>query len=98
MNTWLSDRNGFITIEIKAVPRASRSEIAGVEGDCLKVRLKAPPVDGEANGELITLFHKLLKIPREDIVLKRGTASKHKSLMLKNISAEAVIKALDINV
>jgi len=96
VNTWLSEKDGNLTIEIKVVPRASKSEIAGIEGDCLKVRLKAAPVEGEANSELIALFHKLLKIPRENIVIKRGSASKHKSLLIKGISTEEVLKTLSV--
>jgi len=96
VNAWFSEKDDFLTIEVKALPKASRSEVAGVEGDCLKVRLKAAPVDGEANGELINLLHKLLKIPRENIIIRRGATSRHKSLILKEVTVAELKKALNL--
>ncbi len=45
----ITAHEGGVTFSVKVVPRASRSEIAGVQGDMLRVRLTAPPVEGAAN-------------------------------------------------
>jgi len=47
-------------LTIKAVPNAPRSEVVGWMGDTLKVRLKAPPVDGKANTELCRFLAEVL--------------------------------------
>jgi uncharacterized protein (TIGR00251 family) len=47
-------------------------------GAALKIRLKAPPVDGEANAELIRFLSKHFKIPKSRISIIRGETSKKK--------------------
>ena len=76
---WIREKNGEVTLSLRATPRASRSEISGVEDDWLKVRLKAPPVDGKANKELISFFAKLLKLPKKSIRICSGESSRLKA-------------------
>ena len=54
--TWLTETADGVLLRIQAQPKASRSEVSGVHGDRLKIRIAAPPVDGEANEELIRFF------------------------------------------
>lgn len=69
-------------IKIKVVPKSSRSQIIGFLGDQLKVKLKAAPVDGAANLELIKLLSKELKIPQKNIYIAVGKTSKNKIVQL----------------
>jgi uncharacterized protein YggU (UPF0235/DUF167 family) len=55
MSVRIEQREGFVRIPVHAQPRASRSEVVGEHDGALKVRLAAPPVDGEANRELVRL-------------------------------------------
>ena len=52
-----------LSISVKVVPGASKTVIVGFEGDFVKIRLAAPPVDGKANRELIDYISKLLSVP-----------------------------------
>ena len=65
-------------IEIIVVPRASTTEIVGYQGNALKIRLKAPPVDNAANEELIRFLAKHFDIPKSAITLLRGRTAKRK--------------------
>ena len=70
-----------VLLRIKAQPGASRSEFAELYGeDAIKVRIKAPAVEGAANKELVKFLSKSFKVPKSDIVFKSGEASKTKML------------------
>ncbi|MES2212475.1 MAG: DUF167 domain-containing protein [Pseudomonadota bacterium] len=79
---WYRIHEQQVTLYILVKPNAAQSAFLGVVGDELHVRLKAKPIDGEANSALIALLAKSFKIPKKDIVLKRGDESRHKVLQL----------------
>ena len=78
-----------ITFTVRVVPRASRSEIAGEFDGALRVRLAAPPVDGAANRELIRLLARELKVPQNAVDIVTGSASKRKTVRIRNVSDDA---------
>ncbi len=63
-------------IRIKVVPGASKSEIVGVYGDRLKVRIAAPPEKGRANSALLALLHALPNV--QEVFLVSGETSPEK--------------------
>jgi len=72
---------GRVSLRIKAQPNASKSEFAGAYGeDAIKIRIKAPAVEGAANKELVKFLSKSFKVPKSDIILKTGQSSKIKIL------------------
>lgn len=75
-----------LTISIRVVPRASRSEIVGMIEGTLKVRIAAPPVDGAANSEIIKLFSKTFGIAKSDIAIISGETSRNKRIKFANLS------------
>lgn len=85
-----------ITFNVKVIPRAKRDEIVGAEGDALKIRLNAPPVEGRANEALIKFLAELLNVPRARIEIVRGETSRHKLVRVRGVSIEklqALLKA-----
>ena len=69
-------------LRVHVVPRASKTVIAGLHGDALKIKLAAPPVDGAANAELIAYLAKLLALPKSRVTLLSGAASREKTVLL----------------
>ena len=68
-----------VTLRIKAQPAASKNALCEVYGDdAIKIRIKAPAVEGAANKELVKFLSKSFKIPKSDIVFKSGQTSKIK--------------------
>lgn len=65
-------------LSVRLVPRASRNEIAGFEGETLRVRVTAPPVEGRANRALVRLLAKRLGVPRGAVRVVAGQASRQK--------------------
>lgn len=68
----------LVKITVKIQPNAKKSEIVGREGDVLKIRIKAPPVEGKANDELIRFLSKEWKIPKSEIKIVYGKTGKLK--------------------
>lgn len=75
-----------LTISIRVVPRASKSEIVGVFDGIVKVRITAPPVDGAANAEIIKLFSKTFGVSRSDVTIVSGETSRNKRIIIANLS------------
>lgn len=71
--------NERVSLRIKAQPSASRSEFCEVYGeDAIKIRIKAPAVEGAANKELIKFLSKSFKVSKSDIIFKTGQNAKVK--------------------
>jgi uncharacterized protein len=90
----ISIASGGIIISVRVVPRAGRSEIAGVRDGALLVRLNAPPVDGAANAELIEVLADALAVPKRDISIASGATSKQKRVRISGISADRAASRL----
>lgn len=82
------------TLLIYVQPRASKSEVVGMHGDAIKIRLAAPPVDGEANDELIRFVAKALGVPQRSVMLVKGHTSRTKMLEIEGMSEAEAKKKL----
>ncbi len=67
-------------IKIYIQPNSKKSGYAGLYDGLPKLKITAPPVDGAANSEIIKIFSKLLNIPKSDIIISSGQASRIKIL------------------
>lgn len=75
-----------IEIDIKVVPRAGRSGLAGERDGRLLVRLAAAPVDGAANDALIELLSDLFHVPKRAVRIVAGDKSRTKRVALDGVS------------
>lgn len=67
-------------LSVRVIPNASKNEVAGKDGGTWRIRLAAPPVDGKANDALIEFLSDVLDLPKSDISIIKGHASKQKIL------------------
>jgi uncharacterized protein (TIGR00251 family) len=93
----LSEDERGTTFTVRVVPRASRSEIAGVYDGALRIRIAAPPVAGAANSELIRLLAKRLKVPQNGVQIISGAGSKNKIVRVQGVTPAAVSQLIDKN-
>ncbi len=77
---WLREGIGRATLTLHIQPGSKRTEVAGLHGDALKIRLAAPPVDGKANTALIEFIADRLGLAKSAISLKSGQTSRRKVL------------------
>ena len=92
----LSESGVGVRLEVKVQPRSSRNQIVGEQNGALKIKLTAPPVDGEANAALIDFLASCLKIPRKDINLVKGDASRLKLVEIAGLHPDELRARLDI--
>ena len=71
-----------LILDLRIQPRAARDEIIGYQGDRLKIRLTAPPVDGKANQHLIEFLADSFGVPKRDVVLLAGATSREKRVRI----------------
>lgn len=70
-------------LAVHVQPRAKRDEIVGVHGDRLKIRITAPPVEGQANAYLIRFLAECFGVPASAVELAAGTGGRDKRLRIR---------------
>lgn len=83
---------GGVIVSCWVVPGASRTEIKGVHGSAVKIRVAAPPEGGRANAELCRLVSEMLGAPVEIV---SGHGSRAKAVFVGGATERAVRAALD---
>jgi uncharacterized protein (TIGR00251 family) len=78
MAGWFRQDGDRITLALRVQPRASRDEVAGLQGDRLRVRITAPPVDGAANEHLRRFIAGLFGVAVSRVKLLRGGSGRDK--------------------
>ena len=75
---WYRCSDDVITLTLHVQPGARRSEIVGLHGDALKLKLAAPPIEGRANEALLKFISGLFGVPTRQVELRQGAQSRHK--------------------
>lgn len=83
-------------VNVRAQPRSSRAGVDGLLGDALKVRVKAAPVDGKANREIVEVVADALGISKSRVTFKSGESSKTKRLLVVGLTPDQVVAALKL--
>ena len=79
---------------VKLIPRSSQNQIVGREGELVKIKVTAPPIEGQANKALIELLSKKLKKPKSHISIITGESSRLKTVRIKDISRSEIYDLL----
>ncbi|MDX9713809.1 MAG: DUF167 domain-containing protein [Dissulfurispiraceae bacterium] len=72
-------------VSVKVVPRSSKKGIAAIEGDVVKIKVTAPPVDGAANEQVIEIIAEVMNAKKSDVDIIRGSASRMKTVRIKGV-------------
>ena len=86
----IADGPDGAVLDIRVIPRAARTEIAGTRDGALLVRLNAPPVDGAANVELLAFLARTLGVPKSQLALISGERARAKRVRVKGVTAAAL--------
>lgn len=92
--TWLNRAaDGSVILTLHIQPGAKKTEITGLHGEALKIRLAAPPVDGKANAALIAFLAKACGVSKSSVELVSGDTSRAKRVRVTGADT-ATVEAL----
>jgi len=77
-------------LRLHVVPDAKSDKVVGQHGGAIKIKLRAPAVEGRANAALIRFLSQQLELPRHAIVLERGRTSRDKLVRIDGLPEEEV--------
>jgi uncharacterized protein (TIGR00251 family) len=86
MNSWYRYNNDNLIFNVYIQPGAKCTQVVGLHGEALKIKLASPPIDGRANKALLQFISTKLHIPLGQIKLLRGEKSRHKTIEVSDCS------------
>ncbi|WP_456369864.1 DUF167 domain-containing protein [Thermodesulfatator atlanticus] len=89
-------KDGF-ALDVYLQPKASKDEIIGPYQEALKIKLKAPPVEGKANKALVSFLAKRLSLPKNHLKIISGLTSRRKRIYIEGLTKEEISKRLGIS-
>jgi uncharacterized protein len=81
-------------IRVHVIPNAKIDKVVGDHGDAIKIKLRAPAVEGKANAALRRFLAEKLRIPRHAIAMESGERSRDKVVRIDGLSGEDVRQRL----
>jgi len=88
--SWVTSFSEGARLQVKVQPRSSRNEIMGITGDCLRIKLTAPPVEGKANKKLVKFLGQVFDCGAGKIRITRGATSRRKLLEITGVTEEEI--------
>ena len=88
MSVWYRRQGDVLTLTLHVQPGAKRTDIAGLHGEALKIRLAAPPIEGRANEALLKFIADSFDVPLRQVELKQGGQSRHKVVAITGSQIE----------
>jgi uncharacterized protein (TIGR00251 family) len=85
---------GGVRIQLHVQPGASTSEVVGLHGDRIRLRIQSPPIDGRANEAVLQWIAERLGVPRRAVTLVRGEKSRAKTVDVRGVTVSAAEAAL----
>lgn len=82
-------KDGSISVSVQAKPGAKQNGITDIGCDAVGIQISAPPVEGEANKELVKYLASVLGLRKSDISLERGAKSMAKTINVAAGSLDA---------
>ena len=79
-----------IVLQVHVVARSAKCEVAGIQGDALKLKITAPPVEGQANAECIRFLSDILGIKKKQVRILGGHKSKKKTVAIEGIGRKDI--------
>ena len=86
--------DGGTEIRVFCQPRAARTALVGLHAGVVKVKVRAPALEGRANEALVSLLAAVLGVPRARVRVVAGTQSRWKRLVVEGLGTDLVASLL----
>lgn len=93
---YIREHQDGVTLKVKVIPNSSKNSIGADAQDRLIAKLKAPPVEGKANKELVRFLAKKLGTPQSAITILQGKSSKEKVLLIAGMDRASVLERMGL--
>ncbi len=81
--------------KIHVIPGSKKNQLVGyMEDGYLKIKLKAKPIEGKANKELVKYLSEVLNIKPSEILIDKGLTSRNKVVLIWNVEKSNILKKL----
>jgi uncharacterized protein (TIGR00251 family) len=77
---WYRPSGAGTILQVHAQPGAKCTEVAGLHGDCIKIRLASPPVDGKANACLVEFLAECFAVRKNQVQITQGLTARRKTV------------------
>ncbi len=83
------------TLKVRVQPKASRNRVDGFEDGTLRLRVTAPPTEGQANAGVIALMAKTLGVSKSRLEIVRGHSSRDKVVSIDTLTEQEVRRRIE---
>jgi len=94
---WIREEDGAVIMNVLLQPRASKNELVGIHGDCLKIKITSPPVENKANKKLCEFLSKLIGVGKGRVEVIGGHKARIKKVRISDSTLEEVRKKLSLD-
>lgn len=79
---WFNWQGDTLVLRLRVQPRARQPGVGTIQGDRLRIRIAAPPIDDKANEALLTLLARDFELPRRALTITHGAHGQLKTVTL----------------
>ncbi len=97
MSPLAADPTG-VGVRVYVIPGASHTEVCGLHGDAVKIRLSVAPEKGAANKALASFLADRCGVRKRSVRIVRGQTSRHKIVHIEGVTRESVRQSLGLDV
>jgi hypothetical protein len=88
--SWISETAEGVWIQVLVQPRAAKNAVVGPQGDRLKIKLTAPPVEGAANRMCREFLAKVFRVRKSQVEMISGQKSRAKKFLIRSVTSRQI--------
>jgi uncharacterized protein (TIGR00251 family) len=90
----IKEKAGRVVFLVQVLPRSSQCKLVGCQGDYVKIKITAPPVDGRANEECIRFLADVLGVKKDQVHIVSGLKAKKKTIAIQGLTIKDLEEVL----